>query len=80
MLLPAPQPAASTVACRTAQPLRGLGSQKSNIVALCCMDVCGTGVWPSLLLHRVCKCALQDLKCFVFSLISAHFKIQPIQK
>jgi hypothetical protein len=24
--------------------------------------------------------APQDLKCFVFSLISAHFKIQPIQK
>jgi hypothetical protein len=26
------------------------------------------------------RCCLQDLKCFVFSLISAHFKIQPIQK
>ena len=23
---------------------------------------------------------LQDLKCFVFSMISAHFKIQPIQR
>ena len=23
---------------------------------------------------------LQDLKCFVFSLISSHFKIQPIQR
>jgi len=23
---------------------------------------------------------LQDLKCFVFALIGAHFKIQPIQK
>jgi protein mago nashi len=23
---------------------------------------------------------VQDLKCFVFSLIAAHFKIQPIQK
>ena len=27
------------------------------------------------------SCALpQDLKCFVFSLISSHFKIQPIQR
>ena len=25
-------------------------------------------------------CALQDLKCMVFSLIGAHFKIQPIQR
>lgn len=23
---------------------------------------------------------VQDLKCFVFALIGAHFKIQPIQK
>jgi hypothetical protein len=31
---------------------------------------------------RACAATLapQDLKCFVFSLISAHFKIQPIQK
>lgn len=42
------------------------------------------------LLLRLCLCGvgllllrfsfMQDLKCFVFSLISAHFKIQPIQK
>ena len=25
-------------------------------------------------------CILQDLKCLVFSLISAHYKIQPIQR
>ncbi|KAG2439735.1 hypothetical protein HYH02_010612 [Chlamydomonas schloesseri] len=29
---------------------------------------------------RIFYYLVQDLKCFVFSLISAHFKIQPIQK
>lgn len=24
------------------------------------------------------RCALQDLKCFVFSLVSSHFKIAPL--
>ncbi|PNW78863.1 hypothetical protein CHLRE_09g392692v5 [Chlamydomonas reinhardtii] len=29
---------------------------------------------------RIFYYLVQDIKCFVFSLISAHFKIQPIQK
>ncbi|KIY94642.1 putative protein mago nashi [Monoraphidium neglectum] len=29
---------------------------------------------------RIFYYLVQDIKCFVFSLIAAHFKIQPIQK
>ena len=34
----------------------------------------------ALMTQHVFCILLQDLKCMVFSLISAHFKIQPIQK
>lgn len=47
-----------------------------------CTDV-ALQLQPSSALHARLCCfvpAPQDLKCFVFSLISAHFKIQPIQK
>ena len=51
--------------------LHGLGGCLETLHPVCIADIQGGLCSP---------CALQDLKCFVFSLISAHFKIQPIQK
>jgi hypothetical protein len=45
-----------------------------------CQRVWHVGKWSAACWYVCLPPCLQDLKCFVFSLISAHFKIQPIQK
>jgi hypothetical protein len=71
-------------------PLAGAERLADGAIALCvpaCVPVSTSHAYlltplllPLPLAAAVAGGAPQDLKCFVFSLISAHFKIQPIQK
>jgi hypothetical protein len=71
---------------RLARPLQGGPSSAECSKMHCSFDlICSgceqrypqAGAYTMIISHALPP---QDLKCFVFSLISAHFKIQPIQK